>query len=1039
MTAGPEDELDIAIVGLSGRFPGARDVEEFWDNLRRGVESISFFDDEQLLAAGVRPEELRDTRYVRAAPVLADVDRFDARLFGYPPQQASRIDPQQRIFLECAREALEVAGYDPAKFDGSIGVYAGASIGTYLLFGDLLPQLREDYLLTVLGNDKDFLPTRVSHKLDLTGPSIGVQTACSTALVAVHLACQSLLTMESDLALAGGVSVRVPQASGYRYQEGGVLSPDGHCRAFDSGAAGTVFGSGAGVVALRRLTDALNDGDHIRAVIKASAVNNDGATKADFAAPSVIGQSRAIVEAISRAGIDPATLSYVEAHGTGTPLGDPIEVAALSAAFRAFTPATRFCAIGSVKTNIGHADAAAGIISLIKTVLALEHRLIPATLHYRRPNPACDFDNSPFYVNDLLADWAGGPGPRRAGVNCLGMGGTNAFVILEEAPPAAAAEWARAHEVLQLAAGTRPALEAASTRLAEHLAGHPELELADVAYTLRVGRADLPYRRVVVCPDASSAVDALRVPDDPSVLTAHTGSAGRDVAFLFPGQGTQYARMAAGLYRTEEVFRRQFDRCAEILRPVLAEDLSQVVYPDPAASRSEDLDRTELTQPALFAVEYALARLWMSWGIQPAACIGHSLGEYVAACVCGVFSLEDALRLVAYRGQLMSRLPAGWMLALPLSENEVRPYLSPAVCLAAVNGPAQLVVAGPAAEMNGLAERLARDGVTGHRLRGSLPFHSAAVDGVMDDLARFVAGIERHPPRIPYVSNVTGTWVADREPTDPRYWARQLRGTVRFAEGVKELIDGTDGVLLEVGPGHTLGNLARPYLGHLPGRAVLGSLPDSPGAGRRSDEAVLAATVGRLWLAGCGVDATAYHAGQRRRRVPLPTYPFERERYWIDRADPAHGAHPTPAAARDPVPAAPGGPPASANGGPARRPGGEGAAGAGDGAPVAGAPPPAGEGPTAPHTPVQAAIATIWHTVLGIDRLGVHDDFFALGGTSILIPQVLSRLNELFQVDLPALTLLESPTVAGLARRVEAVYRLANPPTAGSTTPRDTD
>ncbi|HKS99529.1 MAG TPA: beta-ketoacyl synthase N-terminal-like domain-containing protein [Rugosimonospora sp.] len=960
--------MDIAIVGLSGRFPGAGNVEEFWDNLRGGVESIRFFADAELLAAGVDPELLRDPHYVKAAPVLAGVDRFDARLFGYAPREASLLDPQHRVFLECAREALEDAGYDPAKFAGRIGVYAGGSISTYLLFGGLLPELYRDYLPTVLANDKDFLPTRVSYKLDLTGPSVAVQTACSTALVAVHLAGQGLLAGECDLALAGGVSVRVPQVAGYRYQEGGVLSPDGHCRAFDAGARGTVFGSGAGIVVLKRLVDARADGDRVLAVVKGSAVNNDGATKADFAAPSVTGQSRAIAEALSRAGTDAASLSYVEAHGTGTALGDPIEVAALTAAFRAFTRGRGFCAIGSVKTNIGHTDAAAGAVSLIKTVLALRHRLLPPTLHYRSPNPALDLDRSPFHVTSELTGWSGAGGPRRAGVNCLGMGGTNAFLVLEEAPAPAASGPAPPYQLIQLSARTPTALETATARLAAHLARHPGTDLADVAYTLRVGRADLAQRRVAVCRDTADAVRLLRRPPDPA------GAAGpfRDAVFLFPGQGSQYPGMGDGLYRTEPVFREHLDRCRDLLPSV---DLREIVRD------GGRLDRTEYTQPALFAVEYALAQLWISWGVLPVAAIGHSLGEYVAACLSGVFSLEDALDLVALRGRLMQELPPGAMLAVPLSEEAVRHHLGPDLSLAAVNGPADVVVAGTPAAVRACADRLAGAGVRTHLLRVTRAFHSAAVEPAAACLARRVRELPSAAPRIPFISNVTGDWIGDAAP-DPGYWARQMRQPVRFAAGIGRLLADTGGVLLEVGPGRTLSTLARRYTR----RPALACLPDGREPG--DERAFLLRTVGRLWLAGIAVDAGALHAGQRRHRIALPTYPFERERYWVDRAGPVE----TPG---EPVIEA-----------------------------VSPEPEEVGAGGQ-PGTAVQGAVAAVWRSVLRVERIGVDDDFFALGGSSLLIPQVLTRLNAVFEVDLPALTLLESPTVAGLAERIETVYRLA--------------
>jgi phthiocerol/phenolphthiocerol synthesis type-I polyketide synthase E len=1018
-------DLDIAVIGFSGRFPGAKTLEEFWENLRSGVESICFFSDDELLAAGIAPDILSDPHYVKAAPILADVDRFDARLFGYTPREACSIDPQQRIFLECARESLEVAGYDPAKFDRPIGVYGGSTISSYLLFGDLLPQLRSDYLATVLGNDKDFLSTRVSYKLDLTGPSITVQTACSTSLVAVHMACQGLLSLDCDIALAGGISVRVPQKAGYFYQKGGVLSPDGHCRAFDSGAMGTVFGSGAGVVVLKRLVDALADGDTVHAVIKGSAVNNDGSSKADFAAPSVIGQSRSIVEAISRAGINAESITYVEAHGTGTRLGDPIEISALSTAFRAFTSRKEFCAVGSVKTNIGHADVAAGVIGLIKAILAVKHREIPPSLHYHSPNPEIDFPMSPFCVNNELVEWEACDSPLRAGINSLGMGGTNAFVVIEEAPTVGPSGRPRFDQLIQVSAKTASALAASTSRLAEHLVRHPDINLADVAYTLQVGRKDMEYRRVVVCRDTADAVALLRSPDGPSVGTARQKPALREVAFLFPGQGTQYTGMASGLYRTERVFRENVDRCCDILQPILSRDLREILYPNrSSAHREADLDRTEFAQPALFVVEYALARLWISWGLHPMACIGHSLGECVAACISDVVSLEDALSLVALRGRLMQRLPPGLMLALPLSEQEVQPYLNSAISLAAVNGPALVVVSGPAATIAGLEDRLARNGIRCYRLQTSCAFHSAAVDSILDGLMEHVQRICLAIPKIPYISNVTGTWITDEEALDPSYWARQTRKTVRFAEGIQELLGSTDGVLLEVGPGHTLGNFAKRYTRPPAERIVLASLRDSRATG--SDRAFLLETVGKLWLSGIGVDAHALHAGQQRHRVVLPTYPFERERYWVDSVGTAGGwIERWPSRVRDPDPAAAGADEDHSNG----RPGGalsdhhdrvtdsrsSGAVGIGS---------PSDGSNAEPRTPVEGAIATLWRSVLQIDRIGVDDDFFALGGTSVLIPEVLSRLNELFQVDLPALTLLESPTIAGLARCVEDVYLL---------------
>ncbi len=888
---------EIAIIGMAGRFPGARNLDEFWQNLRDGVESITFFTDEEAIAAGVDPALVKNPHYVKANGVLEDVDLFDAAFFGFNPREAEIMDPQHRLFLECAWEALENAGYDPETFDGLIGVYAGASLSTYLLFHllpnrELVESLHSDQL--AIGNGRDYLPTRVSYKLNLRGPSVNVQTACSTSLVAVHLACQALLNYECDIALAGGVSVDVPQKRGYLYLEGGISSPDGHCRAFDARAQGTVGGNGVGIVVLKRLEDALADGDTIHAVIKGSAINNDGSLKVGYTAPSVEGQAEVIATAQALAGVDPETITYIEAHGTGTALGDPIEIAALTQVFRAGTQARGFCAIGSVKTNIGHLDAAAGVAGLIKTVLALKHRMIPPSLNFERPNPQIDFEHSPFYVNTRLRAWeppAEGI-PRRAGVSSFGIGGTNAHVIVEEAPPAEPSGPSRPWQLLLLSARTDSALEAATANLARHLKEHPDLNLADVAYTLQVGRHAFDYRRMVVCRDREEAVSALEGLDPRQVRTAFCEPGERPIAFMFTGQGAQYPNMAQELYRVEPTFREQVDRCADLLRPHLGFDLRDLLYPDDGAldEAAERLRQTAITQPALFVIEYALAHLWMEWGIRPQAMIGHSIGEYVAACLAGVFSLEDALALVAARGQMMQSLPGGAMLSLPLSEEEVRPLLNEALSLAVINAPNLCVVSGPTEAIEALESRLAEQKVAYRRLHTSHAFHSPMMEPILERFARRVAQVDLRPPQIPFLSNVTGTWITPEEATDPHYWARHLRQTVRFADGVGELLKEPARILLEVGPGRTLSTLVRRHPDWTPDRVVLPSLRHPKD--RESDVAFLLSTLGRLWLAGVSVDWSGFYAHETRRRLPLPTYPFQRQRYWIERPDLSRQAAP---------------------------------------------------------------------------------------------------------------------------------------------------
>jgi len=879
--------FEIALVGLAGRFPGAASVDEFWRNLRNGVESISFFSKEEV-ARHVDADTLDDPAYVRAFGELKDVELFDASFFGYTPREAELMDPQQRLFLECAWEALEHAGYAPGAEQAPIGVYAGVTMNTYLLTNLLAnPELAKSAagLPMKIAGDKDFLATRVSYKLDLGGPSVVVQTACSTSLVAVHLACQGLLSGDCDMALVGGVSVKVPQRAGYLYQQDGIASPDGHCRAFDEKAQGTVGGSGVAIVVLKRLADAIEDGDLIHAVIKGSAINNDGSNKVGYTAPGVDGQAKVIAAAHAMAEVEPESIGYIETHGTGTSLGDPIEIAALTQCFRAATNKKGFCAVGSVKTNVGHLDAAAGVTSLIKAALALRHGELPPNLHFERPNPRLKIEDSPFYVNATLSTWPDGRRPRRAGVSSFGIGGTNAHVVLEEAPPPRQASASRPWHVLMWSAKTPSALDAASRRLAAHLKAHPDVDLADVAYTLQVGRKVFKHRGMAVCRDIEDALSALGDGASRRVIGNTDEPTERPVTFMFPGQGSQYPNMALELYRHEHVFREQVDRCCELLQTRVGLDLPEVLFPssanrDAAAKR---LMQTDVTQPALMVIEYALARLLMDWGIQPGVMIGHSIGEYVAACLAGVFSLEQGLELVALRGRLMQDLPRGSMLAVPMAAEEISPLLGEDLCLAAVNEPSRCVVSGPTAAVRQLEDVLQQSDVSCRRLHTSHAFHSRIMDDIVDPFAEAVSKIELNPPKIPFVSNVTGTWITDGEATDARYWARQLRQTVLFAAGVGEALKNPDQILLEVGPGRTLTTLAQRQLKGSSRHLVVSSLPHP--LDDRSDMAALLDAVGRLWLSGVGVNRSSFYAHQRRHRVPLPTYPFERERYWVEPQD----------------------------------------------------------------------------------------------------------------------------------------------------------
>ncbi|MCU0491961.1 MAG: SDR family NAD(P)-dependent oxidoreductase [Chloroflexaceae bacterium] len=899
--------LDIAIVGMAGRFPGADNLDAFWRNLCDGVESISFFSDDELKAAGVPSTEFNAPNYVRAAPVLNNIDLFDADFFGYTPLEAKTMDPQQRFLLECMWEALEHAGYDPAQFDEPIGVFAGARMSSYVvgLYTDPVLAQPQNMLLVLLGNDISSLTTRISYKLNLRGPSTAVQSGCSTSLVAVHLACQSLLFGECRMALAGGVTINVPHTVGYLYEQGSMLSPDGHCHAFDAQAQGTVFGSGMGVVALKRLEDALADGDTIYAVIKGSATNNDGSFKASFTAPSVEGQSAVIIDALASSGIDAESISYIEAHATATALGDPIEVRALANAFRASTRKTGFCRIGTVKSNMGHLDAAAGMAGLLKTTLALMHQQIPPTLHFQQPNPEIDFANSPFVVNTELTPWERNGHPRRAGISSFGFGGTNAHVILEEAPPREPSGPSRPWQLLLLSARSPAALDNLTLNLTNHLAQNPQLPLADVSFTLKAGRHAFGRRRMLVCRSTEEAITALESADPQHVFTNERASGERPVVFMFPGQGAQYLDMGRELYETEASFRATVDHCAELLLPELGQDIRQIIMQEPKTKNQEPieshdsngsrfsvlgslLDQTQYTQPALFVLEYALAQLWMAWGLKPAALIGHSIGEYVAACLAGVFTLEDGLKLVAARGRLVQSLPPGAMLSVSLPENELRAILNGHLDLAAVNAPTLAVVSGPAEGIAALESQLTAQEASFRRLHTSHAFHSAMMQPILARFTEIVRSVTLHPPTLPFISNVSGTWITAEQATDPAYWAQHLRQPVRFADGLRTLFAEGEKILLEVGPGRTLSTLARQSLNASTAPVILTSLRHPQDA--HSDVAFILSTLGKLWLAGLDFDWRRFYADEQRQRVPLPTYPFERQSYWVQADSAAAGA-----------------------------------------------------------------------------------------------------------------------------------------------------
>ena len=1013
------DDEAIAIIGMAGRFPGAGNPDELWENLRAGVESVRFFSGEDLLAAGVDPELLENPLYVRAGSVIDDIDLFDAALFGYSPREAEVMDPQQRIFLECAWEALESAACDPHRYPGRIGVFAGSNLSTYLLqlHGDPEAGASVNLLQAILGNDKDALTTRASYKLNLRGPSIGVQTFCSTSLVAIHMAARSLLDGDCDAALAGGIRVVVPSEQGYLWEERGIAPRDGHTYSFDARATGAVLGNGAGVVMLKRLRDALAEGDPIRAVLLGSAINNDGAGKAGYTAPSVEGQVQVARDALRRAGVDASTVSYVEAHGSATELGDPIEVTALSRAYA--TARETPCALGSVKSNFGHLDRAAGAAGVIKTVLALERRELPPSINYEQPNPQIDFAASPFRVQTELAPWQDNGTPRRAAVNSLGMGGTNAHVVLEEAP-AVAEEGAseRPWQLLVLSAHSPWSLEQSAERLAGALEKLPETSLAAVAQTLQSGRQQLRYRRALACRSVAEARSLLKGSDPKRVLSGFCEDGERSLVFLFPGLGGQYAGMGHGLYRDEPVFRAAVDRCADFLEPLLGTDLREVIElladQDEAGQGESDvgkgvdfrallrrrepeagegrLARAAYAQPALFVIEYALSQVWLSWGLRPTAMLGYSIGEYVAACVAGVLSLEDALTLVARRAQLIEELPGGGMLAVALGapETEARIASEEELWTAASNTPEQTVVAGPSERLEALAVQLDEEGIAHRRLGVSHAFHSGMLDRAAAPLTEIARGFHLSAPRIPYLSNVTGTWMSDADAVDPGYWSRHMCSAVRFSEGLGTLLGGGSKVMVELGP-QALASLVLQHPANAGDEAtsVFAALRHAFEPG--DDSGHLQEALGKAWLAGVEIDWAQSHETLRRRLV-LPTYAFDRQRYWIETRQQrsAFGG----AAAREEVEET-----ASAAGGYAR--------------------PQLRIAYVAPTTETQKAICGLWSELLGVDDIGIHDSFLELGGDSLLASRLISRMREVFQLELPIRLFFEASTVTELSAAVE--------------------
>lgn len=895
-------EEHIAIIGMAGRFPGASDICKFWENLKEGRECITFFTHEQLEKSNLERRLLNDPRYVGADGVIEDMDKFDAEFFGFSPREAEMMDPQHRLFLECAWEVMENAGYDSEHYKGRVGVYASANLSTYLIRNVMAnPDLRSQAtsFQTVLGNDKDFVATRVSYKLNLKGPSVNVATLCSSSAVAIHLACQSLLAFQCDMALAGAVSLQASHNESFFYQEGGIGSSDGHCRAFDSKANGTVSGSGLGIVALRRLEDAIKDGDNVLAIIRGTALNNDGAGKMSFTAPGMQGQVEAVAEALNLADVHPETVTYVEAHGMGTPLGDPMEIEALTKAFRQSTDKKTYCAIGSVKTNIGHLVNAGGVAGLIKTVLALKNKKIPASLNYSSPNPMIRFEESPFYVNTQLSDWKTGTVPRRAGVNSFGIGGTNVHMILEEAPDNFISGGGRQWQVILLTARNEEALKQQEVNLINYLSVNSNINAADMAYTLQVGRRTFPYRRFFVCHDAKEALNILSGSNENRIFTQHQEMCDQLAAFVFTGAAVSMPpAFGYELYQYESGFKENIDKCASILEPILNIDIRKILYENMGISAESS--GTGAERAAMFTTQYALARLWMEWGIIPQAVIGLDwLGECLSACMAGILSLEAALAAVA----------AGSVGA--------------------------------------------------------------------------VKGLKLNPGVIPIASGMDGSWLGEQDIMNPDYWDSPKEYNTAIC--LEKLIEDPRFVYLEMGPGLNIEN-SLIHRDNTIASMLLASFDKTVPETSYSEVAALLTTLGNLWLAGVAVDWNGFHAHEHRHRLPMPTYPFQRKRYWIEPAAEAKTEDCTSSSAlsfheRPKLSAA----------------------------------------YTTPRNETETELVEIWQELMGIKPVGIFDSFIQLGGHSLLAAQIISRAREAFNIEVPMNQIFEEPTIANIAAYIDAV------------------